>query len=168
MSCPLRCSVPWLEREAQTKSRHEWVDGVERVQIAGAHGAHFPNYCLRVGGVEEVDGWDQVPAIVDEVARETQIQHIHAGQTQDSGRLENDRLVDRLRSWFAIRDRKCLCRLQGKAGVVLEVDAGTESPGQLVSAVHFEDVSGIKVQVVVLAVDVGGGIGEMVRVSLIR
>ena len=158
----------WLERETQTKPRHEWVDGVERIQIAGAKGGHFTNYRLCVGGIEEVDDCHQVPAIEDEVARETQIQHIHAGQTQDSGRLENDRLVNRLRRRFAIQDRIGLCGLQGIAGVVLEVDAGTESPWQLVSAVHFEDVSGIKVQVVVSAVDVEVGVGKIIRVTLIR
>ncbi len=53
-------------------------------------------------------------------------------------------------------------RLDGEAGVVLEVDAGADFPGQLVGAVHFENVCGVEVQVVVLPVDAVVGIGEVV------
>ena len=50
---------------------------------------------------------------------------------------------------------------------MLEVDAGADFPRQFVGAVHLENISGVEVEIVIVAVDVVVGIGEIVASSLV-
>ena len=90
---------------------------------------------------------------------------IHAGKPLDSGELKNNRFGYRVA--LSIGNIKRARRLEREASVVLKIEASAEFPGQLVSAVHLEYVSGIQIQVVVLPVDVEVRIGEIVEVCLI-
>ena len=141
---------PGLERKAETETSHEWVDGQRWFQIAAAIGSakgelgHFGNYGLRVCQIEEVHTGNQAPAFIeDKLAREAQVELIHAGQALDSVGLKDDVFAENIR--FGMRHRNICVRnqigsgwLNGEACIVLEVDAGADFPGQLVGAVHFE------------------------------
>ena len=58
--------------------------------------------------------------------------------------------------------RKYLSWLERESGVVLEVDARPELPGQVVAAVHLEYVGGVIVENVVAAIDIAIRIVEVV------
>src|SRR5579862_3381913 len=126
-----------LEREAQTEARHERVDGERRFPEAAAIGGreavlgYFRNDCLRVGQIEEIDRRSEMPTFVKhELAREAQVQLIHAGQALNASRLQDD--VFGHWNALSIINVECRGRLNGEAGVVLEVDAGTKFPRQFI------------------------------------
>ena len=50
---------------------------------------------------------------------------------------------------------------------MLEVYAGAELPRQLVCAIHFEDISGIEIQIIVAAINVAVRIVEIIRVGIV-
>ena len=73
------------------------------------------------------------------------------------------------KAWLRLSARhiKRLGWLEGETRIVLEIDAGTEFPGQFVDSVNLEDVGRIEVEVVVIPVDVVIGISEIVTESLV-
>src|SRR5208282_6281366 len=112
---------------------------------------------LRVRHVKEVGSRDQVESIVqDEFAREAQVEKVHAWQTLDSRGLQDDGLADV--NALAVRNVESFGRLQRIAGIVLEVDARADFPGEFVGSVDFKNVSRIEVEVVVVSIDVVVGI----------
>src|SRR5579859_3119541 len=68
----------------------------------------------------------------------------------------------------AIRNPERCGRLYGESGIVLEIHAGSEFPGKLVGAIDFKHVGRIKIQVVVVAVDVVVRVVEIVAGGLVR
>src|SRR5579872_3456556 len=98
--------------------------------------------------------------IKHELAREAQIELVHAGQALKPCGLKDDGLSD----WntLSIRHAEGRRGLDGEARIVLEVDASPELPGQFVGAIHFENVGRVEVKIVVVAVDVVVGIRKVV------
>ena len=60
-----------------------------------------------------------------------------------------------------------LYRLNGQARVVLEVHTRPNLERQFIAAVHFEDIRGVGIQIVVVAIDVIIRVGEIIAGGLI-
>src|SRR5580704_9232140 len=160
-----------LKGKTQSETSHERVDSQRRLQEKAPSRrsvlSDLRDRRLRVRHVEEIDGRCEVPAVTKhELARDAQVELVDAGQALDSCGLQDDVLsdVDTLSVWHI----KGFGRLDREAGVVLEVDAGPEFPRQLVGAIHFENIGGVEIQVVVLPVDAVVGIVEIVGGSFVR
>src|SRR5882672_598377 len=160
-----------LKRESQTKPRHERVDGEEWLQISivcriGVKEVVLSHDGLRIGEVEKVNQRYHVPPVIQhEFTGEAQIEHVYARKPRDSCRLKDDSLGALGQPPI---DAENLNRLYRQARVVLEVHAGANLPGQFIAAVHFENISGVRIQIVIVAIDVVIGIGEIVTGGLIR
>src|SRR5215472_962376 len=121
-----------LEVDPDAKPRQERIHAVGRAPEAGPKNRAFRHDGLAVGHIEQVDQrLDAEPVANRKLAREPQIQEIHARITQNSSRLGDDRLRTLVESYAGTRSADSaedLRRLNGKAGVMLEVDARTEFP----------------------------------------
>src|SRR5215469_7723781 len=155
-----------LERKPQAKPRHKGVDGAEWKQIVRPERPHLSHYRLRIRNVEEVDRRDHMPPLVEgKVSCEPQVQQTHARQPQRSSRLQYDGFADR--GALTVRNTERLRGLDGISRVVLEVNTGVDLPGELVTAVHLEDISRVLVQDVVLAVDILVWVGEVIAKGIV-
>src|SRR5215470_6811666 len=104
--------------------------------------------------------------VKDKLTREAQVQLIDAGQTLDAGRLEYDVFTDRYALPVGHAERRS--RLDGETGVVLEINASSKFPRQVVRGIKLEHIGRIQVQVVVFSVDVEIRVIEVVAGGLIR
>src|SRR5439155_3313870 len=127
---------------------------------------------LAIRDVEKVDHRYHVPAVIqDEFTGDTQIKHVYAREPLDSCWLKDDRLASLGESPVCAIGRvsaENLNRLDGQPCVVLEVHASADLPRQFITAVHFKNKSCVGIQIVIVAVDVIVGIGEIVASRLIR
>src|SRR5271165_3517741 len=160
-----------LKSKTQTEASHERVNCEGRLQKKAAcrRGvlSDLRDGRLRVRHIEEIDSRYEVPALIeDKFAGDTQVELVDAGQSLDSRGLQDDVLgnVDTL----SVRNVEGFGRLDRETSVMLEVDAGAEFPRQLVGAIHFENVRGVEIQVVVCSVDAVVGVVEIVGGGFVR
>src|SRR5258708_37803050 len=142
----------------QSKKSQERIKRVGRKAVNGGESLHLGNNGLRVRQVEEVNDRLNVPTFIHhELAGEAQVQEVDTGQALNTSRLQNDCFRP------LIEAGEYFCRLKWQTGVVLEIDAGSDFPGQLIGAVYLEYIGGILVEEIVSAVDCLIGVIEDVE-----